>query len=1387
MSSSCNSWRLHITRLGNEYSVKRETLESRLQLFVPETQVTHISIGKGAEDYIHIKGLSLQHVVCILSEQKMTLLCRDAVHISNKKVDVHKGAGEQFVLDMQDMGNHNFRFTFPNGTMIDGRYRREQEVLPKETKTYLENTYGSLEKIEEGPTTLIYKTKNGKALKILRPSYTNNKDVVKRFLRAAEHFKAIEAPFFIKIHDIQHIPEKFLAYVVMDYFAGETLENFSARKAILSSDEARDIVCAVSRGLAILQDYGYSCRNLSPENLLVDKDGEVRLTGFFLLKSLESNLTLPGARMVISNYSAPEQVSNPSGVDVMADMFSLGAIFYKLVVGEPPLSALNSKEYEQKLAQAFTITPEQIHDTAMYVPPQICHAVSVLLSADKTLRPTPRALLEMLGVDKKRIPPVQTKPSVLAAQEIEEIDIAGEATVRMRPQPAMLDEAVEVRQAVPVAERVSTPQAMSYRAQAPARRSQQTKIPAMALLLVALVLAAGAYWYFSVRQTASIGFGKFLPATTKMVLVCDSFEGLLRKLNLQAYPRLHENLVQLSQATTGGNLLDANFYKEMGIAVDAPLGVAVTGSSLQDLHFVLFTTLGNANKLIEVMQNPTKLPLPPLVKDRIGGVNCMLDQKASPSIILCCQGQYALFYTALNKQNLVSCFQQDILGRGKRFYELEEFQTTMQNLAARRDGYVYMNMPGVESLFHEAIWKKDMLASAVAYEIAANGIQVSSYLHLKKDSELINLYQTGSGKAIPFMQRISGDPLLCSCVNSDIVQSWQMLKNELDKILQSMPNAPAKSMQELMQQLQKQLAATFDINIVIEKEVILNCLGQFLLVVYNLPQSLEQPSCDVLFAASLRDASITSKLLNTLFSRLPTQMPPDACSRWQIGNVSAYTVDLSVLQMQIALAPTVGIVEDCLVFTSNKELFTRVVRNEIPRGSELFGAKSLAAGSVKIGHLWQEVRRLMDKSEVSRYLDLITPVMQNLQEFKWDSHCRQQGVYASYHLLSEQNAVALLLAEIEKLQLQIAELRHKWQAVAMRPQTTIEDKLSKLEAAQSFQERYMHALLIPDVRSLVSRLQKEIAREADVCYQKITMSYQLHKLPEAWQACKHFPQELQRTNDMLGESYQDKLVKMKERIVQNAQEVLVQESQSLQTASQRMAMPSDLPSQAWTSDEAALEEFLRDVPSLQERYQQNQNLLQQLKQKVDANKTEVEQKQGNVAEFNNRYRQQFLQGYRDAMQARKFAEATRLLQEMANITTSSPHMKKLLDSYLATLRREHDGLRELFALAEKEAQKMTNRRSTFYTYTNEKFTGKVLKVGEGTIFLKTVKDEDIMLKISELGMQNMESLSKNRRSDLVELALGVLYFYAGEEKRGLLLLQKYGKEAMVATAWEVYK
>jgi len=245
--------------------------------------------------------------------------------------------------------------------------------------------YRILEKLGEGGMGEVYLAEDTKlerkvALKFLPPHIAREPDALERFKREAKATAALRHPNIVTIHEIGvHEDRHFIA---MSYIEGDLLRDIIDRKE-MTIDEALATTIELCDALGEAHGAGIIHRDLKPANIVVDAKGRAQVLDFGLaLKVGSTKLTQSGTTVGSLHYMSPEQTRGES-VDARTDVFSLGAILYEMVAGQPAFPG------DHAAAIQYAITIEEPQPLARYnnnVTPELERIVSKALAKDREVR-----------------------------------------------------------------------------------------------------------------------------------------------------------------------------------------------------------------------------------------------------------------------------------------------------------------------------------------------------------------------------------------------------------------------------------------------------------------------------------------------------------------------------------------------------------------------------------------------------------------------------------------------------------------------------------------------------------------------------------------------------------------------------------------------------------------------------------------------------------------------------------------------------------------------------------------------------------------------------------------------------------------------------------------
>lgn len=239
-------------------------------------------------------------------------------------------------------------------------------IVGKEINGYLfEEALGS------GSFGAVYRvSKEGKmyAAKVLAETYILDefKNEQNRITREIDVLKTVKSENLIKFQEDFYFKNEFgvIEYVIiMEYFAGETLRNFLKRDVEL--DTLIDIFVCILQGVkdlhsTIIKEEGIIHRDLKPDNIMIDKNLNVKIIDYGLSKIIDfSSITSTGTQIGSPLYMSPEQLKDSKHIDYRADIYALGIILYEMLTKNIPYKAATLPELLMKILNDPIIPPKQ--------------------------------------------------------------------------------------------------------------------------------------------------------------------------------------------------------------------------------------------------------------------------------------------------------------------------------------------------------------------------------------------------------------------------------------------------------------------------------------------------------------------------------------------------------------------------------------------------------------------------------------------------------------------------------------------------------------------------------------------------------------------------------------------------------------------------------------------------------------------------------------------------------------------------------------------------------------------------------------------------------------------------------------------------------------------
>ncbi len=201
----------------------------------------------------------------------------------------------------------------------------------------LAQRYEILSRIGTGGMSDVYKAQDMKlsrfvAIKVLKQEYAENQNFVTKFHAEAQAAAGLIHSNIVGVYDVGE--DQGLQYIVMELVEGITLKHYIEKKLRLSVKESISIAIQMAQGLECAHKAGIIHRDVKPQNVIISKDGKVKVTDFGIAKAATSE-TITSNVMGSVHYTSPEQARGGYS-DEKSDIYSLGIVLFEMLTGRVP-------------------------------------------------------------------------------------------------------------------------------------------------------------------------------------------------------------------------------------------------------------------------------------------------------------------------------------------------------------------------------------------------------------------------------------------------------------------------------------------------------------------------------------------------------------------------------------------------------------------------------------------------------------------------------------------------------------------------------------------------------------------------------------------------------------------------------------------------------------------------------------------------------------------------------------------------------------------------------------------------------------------------------------------------------------------------------------------
>ncbi len=202
----------------------------------------------------------------------------------------------------------------------------------------LDNRYEILEVIGTGGMAVVYKARCHRlnrlvAIKILKDDFLEDEEFRRRFHSESQAVAMLSHPNIVSIYDVS--TSITADYIVMELIDGITLKQYMEKKGVLNWKETLHFAIQIAKALEHAHSKGIVHRDIKPHNVMVLKNGSVKVTDFGIARMMSKGNTLTKEALGSVHYISPEQAKG-GRVDNRSDIYSLGVVMYEMMSGRPP-------------------------------------------------------------------------------------------------------------------------------------------------------------------------------------------------------------------------------------------------------------------------------------------------------------------------------------------------------------------------------------------------------------------------------------------------------------------------------------------------------------------------------------------------------------------------------------------------------------------------------------------------------------------------------------------------------------------------------------------------------------------------------------------------------------------------------------------------------------------------------------------------------------------------------------------------------------------------------------------------------------------------------------------------------------------------------------------
>ena len=227
----------------------------------------------------------------------------------------------------------------------------------------LDNRYEILERIGTGGMAIVYKAKCHRlnrlvAVKILKSDLAQDEDFRRRFNAESQAVAQLSHPNIVSVYDVSKGGD--IEYIVMELIDGITLKQYMEKRGQLNWRESLHFITQIMRGLSHAHSRGIVHRDIKPQNVMVLRDGSVKVADFGIACLENAAQTLTQEALGSVHYISPEQARGDR-TDARSDIYSAGVVLYEMLTGRLPFEGDSAVSVAIQHLSSVPLAPREVN------------------------------------------------------------------------------------------------------------------------------------------------------------------------------------------------------------------------------------------------------------------------------------------------------------------------------------------------------------------------------------------------------------------------------------------------------------------------------------------------------------------------------------------------------------------------------------------------------------------------------------------------------------------------------------------------------------------------------------------------------------------------------------------------------------------------------------------------------------------------------------------------------------------------------------------------------------------------------------------------------------------------------------------------------------------